>query len=113
MTTPRVVVGMDGSQGAVRALDRAAQEAQSRAAVLDVVYAVSDRDAAAPVLAYAASRLSDRHPGLPVVASVFEADVVVIGARRPPHRLGGHLGPVTHTLLHRSHCPVVIVPSRC
>ncbi|WP_334313568.1 universal stress protein [Streptomyces sp. HD] len=65
MATARVVVGMDGSQGAVRALDRAAQEARSRAAVLDVVYAVTDRDAAAPVLAYAASRLNDRRPGTP------------------------------------------------
>ncbi|MFD6286738.1 universal stress protein [Streptomyces sp. NPDC060205] len=37
------------------------------------------------------------------------ADVVVIGARH--RRLGPQLGPTAHTLLHRSHCPVLVVPT--
>ncbi|MET8247668.1 universal stress protein [Streptomyces sp. NPDC005202] len=41
-----------------------------------------------------------------------EAAVAVIGARRGIGRLDSHLGPVTHTLLHRSHCPVVVVAAR-
>lgn len=36
---------------------------------------------------------------------------VVVGAHRRADRLGSRLGPVAHTLLHRSHCPVVVVPT--
>ncbi|MFG3257579.1 universal stress protein [Streptomyces sp. NPDC048172] len=38
------------------------------------------------------------------------ADVVVLAAHRPRHRLSLQLGPVTHALLHHAHCPVVLVP---
>ncbi|MFJ8632422.1 universal stress protein [Streptomyces sp. NPDC093568] len=122
MTTARVVVGMDGSQPAVRALDRAAHEAESRAAVLDVVYAVADRDAAPPVLAYAVSRLSDRHPGLPVTASAFEGDPVeavthhgrdalltVIGCRGLGGVAGRLFGSVSLRLAARAHGPLLVV----
>ncbi|MFJ5548893.1 universal stress protein [Streptomyces sp. NPDC093225] len=37
-----------------------------------------------------------------------DADLVVVGARRRH----GHLGRVTHALLHRSRCPVAVVPVR-
>ncbi|WP_178970216.1 universal stress protein, partial [Streptomyces acidiscabies] len=46
MTRQNVVVGVDGSPGAVRALDRAAEEAVRRGTALRVVYAVRDRDEA-------------------------------------------------------------------
>ncbi len=62
MTTRHVTVGVDGSFVAVRALDRACEEAVLRGAVLDIVYAVPDLDEAGPVLASAASRVRDRHP---------------------------------------------------
>ncbi|MFF3464191.1 universal stress protein [Streptomyces sp. NPDC001984] len=37
--------------------------------------------------------------------------MVVIGGRRRAGSLRPQLGPVAHTLLHRSHCPVIVVPT--
>jgi nucleotide-binding universal stress UspA family protein len=68
MTTRHVTVGVDGSLIAVRALDRAADEAALRSTTLEIVYAVSDLDEAGPVLASALSRVRKRHPGLSVTA---------------------------------------------
>ncbi|MFF4507348.1 universal stress protein [Streptomyces sp. NPDC001401] len=51
-------------------------------------------------------------PAHALLEATREAGVVIIGAHRRPGRLGRHLGPVAHTLLHRSHCPVVVVPTR-
>ncbi|XES01250.1 universal stress protein [Streptomyces sp. S1D4-11] len=94
MTTRHVTVGVDGTLIAVRALDRAAEEAVLRGALLDIVYAVPDLDEAGPVLASAAARVRERHPGLPVTASAFEggpvqalaqhgrgAELTVVGSR--------------------------------
>ncbi|MGV9457292.1 universal stress protein [Streptomyces sp. NPDC003635] len=50
-------------------------------------------------------------PAQALLTATREADIVVIAAHRDPKRHGVHLGPVTHTLLHHSHCPVVIVPT--
>ncbi|MER5915649.1 universal stress protein [Streptomyces sp. NPDC001982] len=36
---------------------------------------------------------------------------MVIGGRRRAGSLGPQLGPVAHTLVHRSHCPVIVVPA--
>ena len=83
------------------------------------------RDASeAAVPRFTMAELRENHPAVGVETSTVrtrpaqalleatrEAGVVVIGARRPD-RLGPRLGPVTHTLLHRSHCPVVVVPTR-
>lgn len=38
------------------------------------------------------------------------AALVVIATRRRPGRVGRHLGPVTHALLHHAHAPVLLVP---
>ncbi|MER5435246.1 universal stress protein [Streptomyces sp. NPDC002588] len=72
---------------------------------------------------YVLTRLRDQHPGVTVetrtvraapadelLAATREAAVVVIGAHRRTSVLGPRLGPVAHTLLHRAHCPVVVVP---
>ncbi|WP_431946754.1 universal stress protein [Actinacidiphila sp. bgisy167] len=84
--TPRgeVVVGVDGSDPAVRALDRAADEAHRRDTALRVVHGLpwpdpgevgfgldADRErpaseAARTILDLAARRVADRHPGLTV-----------------------------------------------
>ncbi|WP_445785657.1 universal stress protein [Streptomyces malaysiensis] len=42
-----------------------------------------------------------------LLAATRGAGVVVIGA----HHRAGRLGLVAHTLLHHSHCPVVLVPT--
>ncbi|MGW7521863.1 universal stress protein [Streptomyces sp. NPDC054796] len=78
---------------------------------------------AAAVPANAVAALRAKYPDVPVrtaprcgpaggvlVEESREADVVVLGVRRARHRLGLQLGPVTHALLHHSHCPVVLVP---
>ncbi|WUU80967.1 universal stress protein [Streptomyces cellulosae] len=65
MTNRHVVVGVDGSLTAVRALDRAAVETLHRGTALRIVYAVADRDEAGPVPASAVARVHERHPELP------------------------------------------------
>ncbi len=76
MTTRHVTVGVDGTLIAVRALDRAAEEAVLRGVLLDIVYAVPRprRGRAGPGVA--AARVRRRHPGLPVTASAFEGGPV-------------------------------------
>ncbi|MFJ6835835.1 universal stress protein [Streptomyces sp. NPDC091209] len=72
---------------------------------------------------YALTRLQDRYPDVTVethtvraapaaelLAATREAAVVVIGAHRRTSVLGPRVGPVARTLLHRAHCPVVVVP---
>ncbi|MFL1897775.1 universal stress protein [Streptomyces tauricus] len=74
---------------------------------------------------YAVTRLKEQHPAVGIdtrtvrtgpahalLEATRTADIVVIGARRRIHRAGPHLGQVAHTLLHRSHCPVLVVPTR-
>ncbi|MEU9877946.1 universal stress protein [Streptomyces phaeochromogenes] len=116
MTTRHVIVGVDGSVVAVRALDLAADEAALRATTLEIVYAVPDLDEAGPVLASAASRVRYRHPRLPVVTVPAEghsatvlaergrrAALTVVGCRS----LGGFAGTVFGSVSRRlaAHAP--------
>lgn len=52
-----------------------------------------------------------RGPAQALLDATHESAVVVIGAHRRTAGPGPRLGPVAHTLLHRSHCPVVLVPT--
>ncbi|MFG2780979.1 universal stress protein [Streptomyces prunicolor] len=58
----------------------------------------------------AGSRTARTAPAQALLDATRDASVVVIGSRRPGGRHSGHLSPVAHTLLHHSHCPVVLVP---
>ncbi|MGW1503263.1 universal stress protein [Streptomyces mirabilis] len=122
MTTRHVTVGVDGTLIAVRALDRAAEEAVLRGALLDIVYAVPDLDEAGPVLASAAARVRERHPGLPVTASAFEggpvqalaqhardAELTVVGTRGLGGIAGLLLGSVSLRLAARASGPLLVV----
>ncbi len=51
-----------------------------------------------------------QQPGKALVEASRNADVAVLAAHRRPRRVGLQLGPVTHAMLHHSHCPVVLVP---
>ncbi|WP_436776442.1 universal stress protein [Yinghuangia sp. YIM S09857] len=50
------------------------------------------------------------HRGHAMVKASKDASLVVIATRRRPERLGRHLGPVTHALLHHAHAPVLLIP---
>ncbi|MCX5336614.1 universal stress protein [Streptomyces sp. NBC_00140] len=73
---------------------------------------------------FAMAAIREHHPGVEVesrtvrtsparalVEASPRAAVVVIGLHhtRGPH--GARPGPVAHALLHRSHCPVLVVPT--
>ncbi|MGW7210716.1 universal stress protein [Streptomyces sp. NPDC054837] len=122
MPDRHVVVGVDGSLVAVRALDWAVEEAVRRGTVLRIVYAVADRDEAGPVLASAVSRVHERHPGLPVEVRAVEGGAVrvlagesgdaaltVVGTRG----FGGVSGllarSVSRRLAVQAHGPLLVV----
>ncbi|MFD9043357.1 universal stress protein [Streptomyces bottropensis] len=122
MTLQHVVVGTDGSLVAVRAVDRAAAEAVRRGAGLRVVYAVPDRDEAGPVLSAAASRASERYPGLPVATVAAEGGTVqalvresehavltVVGTRGFGRLTGLMFGSVSLRLTARTRGPLLVV----
>lgn len=47
-----------------------------------------------------------------LVEAAADADLLVVGARRPTHAIGSRLGPVAHAVLHHAPCPVAVVPHR-
>ncbi|MEU9188883.1 universal stress protein [Streptomyces sp. NPDC048484] len=117
-----VVVGVDGSVIAVRALDRAAEDAVRRDTVLRVVYAVSDPDEAGPVLESAAARVRARHPGLRVVTKAVRGGVVqaltresqdaaltVVGTRGLNSIAGLMFGSVSLRLAVHARGPLLVV----
>ncbi|MFF9036099.1 universal stress protein [Streptomyces sp. NPDC014892] len=121
MTDRHVVVGVDGSLVAVRALDWAAEEAVRRGSALRVVYAVADRDEAGPVLASAAARVHERHSGLPVETRAVEGGAVralaresedavltVVGTRGFGSVSGLLAGSVSWRLAAHAHGPLLV-----
>lgn len=47
-----------------------------------------------------------------LVEAAADADLLVVGARRPTHAIGSRLGSVAHAVLHHAPCPVAVVPHR-
>ncbi|WP_329303099.1 universal stress protein [Streptomyces sp. NBC_00659] len=122
MTSHHIVVGVDGSLISVRALDWAAAEAVRHGTGLRVLYAVPDRDEAAPVLGNAVSRTRARHPELPVEAIATEesaahalaresADAVltVVGTRGLGALTGPAFGSVSLRLAALAQGPLLVV----
>ncbi|MFJ8632386.1 universal stress protein [Streptomyces sp. NPDC093568] len=117
-----VVVGVNDSLNAVRALDRASDEAARRGTQLRVVYAVHDRDEAEPVLASAATRVRERHPNLSVVTDALAGGAVrvlvresegaaltVVGTRGFGGVTGLLAGSVSLRLAAHVHGPLLVV----
>ncbi|MEV7956099.1 universal stress protein [Streptomyces sp. NPDC087532] len=137
-----VVVGVDGSEGSLRALDWAAAQAARSRVPLRVVHASLweryeglrlDSDTERPteqvlaehLVATARERAQRLGPELSVVTEVqpedpvaalvresHEAVLIVLGSRGRGHIVGMLLGSVSLALADRSHCPVVVVPAR-
>ncbi|WP_406495138.1 universal stress protein [Streptomyces sp. NBC_00846] len=137
-----VVVGVDGSEGSLRALDWAAAEAARSQHPLRVVHASlweryegmhPDSDGERPteevlaehLVATARERAQRLGPEVAVTASVepedpvaalvresHEAAMVVLGSRGRGRIAGMLLGSVSLALSGRSHCPVVVIPAR-
>ncbi|WRZ94898.1 universal stress protein [Streptomyces sp. NBC_01007] len=122
MIIRQVTVGVDGSLNAVRALDRAAEEAALRGAALNIVYAVPDMDVAGPVLATAVLRVRRRSPGLTVTVLAVpgspvralahhgrNAELTVVGTRGLGVLGALMAGSVSRRLAVRTHGPLLVV----
>jgi nucleotide-binding universal stress UspA family protein len=131
-----VAVGVDGSEGSMRALRWAAEEARVRQATLRAVtgWTYMDQpgggfdpqfgeDDARRVLDQAIDQLGDLTEGvvidrvtvcdLPARAlldQARDADLVVVGSRGLGGFRGLLLGSVSSQVVHHAPCPVVIVP---
>lgn len=137
----RVVVGLDGSEAAQRALEWALDEVRARGAVLDVVHAwdlplignigalafdpILCQDLGHEMLDEAISASDARATGVDVhrilargsAARVLiergrHADLVVVGARGRGGFAGLLLGSVSHRVAHDAPCPVVVLRER-
>jgi nucleotide-binding universal stress UspA family protein len=135
-TDAPVVVGVDGSAGAQRAAEFAADAAQSYGTSLLILYAwVGDAGwppamaqagqpppAVPDVVTQAVTDLTDKFPQLRVhpevrqhlpahealVAASKHARLVVVGSRGHGGFKGLLLGSVSQALIHHAHCPVAI-----
>lgn len=122
MTTRHIVVGVDGSVVAMRALDEASAEADRRATGLEIVYAVPGFDEAGPVLASAVARVRHRYPALAVSTAAVVGDaaealvrrgrdaaLTVVGTRALPPFAGRLLGSVSLRVAARTRSPLLVV----
>ncbi|MBP0450598.1 universal stress protein [Kitasatospora sp. RG8] len=132
---PYVVVGVDGSPSSVAALDFAFDAAARRSAALRALWVwqsqlISRLDEATAVrtlqrlLHETTAGRHHLHPDVSLTHEVIRghpveelakasehALAVVVGRRGDGGFTGMRLGSVPHGLLHRAHCPVVIVPT--
>ncbi|MGV9249710.1 universal stress protein [Streptomyces sp. NPDC003710] len=57
-------------------------------------------------------RAVEGHARKVLLDASHDADLLVVGAQRRADRFGLRIGRVAHTVLHRSACPVAVVPQR-
>jgi nucleotide-binding universal stress UspA family protein len=135
----KIVVGIDGSPAAARALDWALDEARLRGCALQVMYAfpalVSFAGTTAheyyPQVEKEAREVFDRalatlpaDPGVPVertlvagspagqlIEASHGAALLVVGSRGIGGFRGMLIGSVSTQCVHHAHCPVVVVKS--
>lgn len=135
----RIVVGVDGSNCAFRALDHAAQQAARSGALLHVVcvYHLPVEDAgiipiglieevAASVVHQALDRVSEIEPSVtakgelvfgspgPTLAELSrEAVELVVGTKGLGHVVGEFLGSVSEYVVHHAPCTTTVVREEC
>ncbi|MET7680420.1 universal stress protein [Streptomyces sp. NPDC005423] len=137
----RVVVGVSGDGKESPAVRFAADEARRRGVPLEAVRAwrcpahestahpLSAAEVARPHEEHAAEALEQAVRDLPadvelhrhtvegharrvLLDAAADADLLVVGAKRRDSAFGLQLGRVAHAVLHRSSCPVAVVPHR-
>jgi nucleotide-binding universal stress UspA family protein len=135
----RIVVGVDGSESAERAMERAVAEAIESGALLHIVSVrdVSDamgstrgtsprdvlEDASAVALGEALMRVNELEPSLvvkgqlelgevgPVLVQLsWDASLLVVGWQGRGGHAGANLGSASEYCAQHSHCPLAIVP---
>jgi nucleotide-binding universal stress UspA family protein len=129
---PRVVVGVDGSEGGRRALEWAVREAASLEAILEVHAAYGTgyvfltagevKLRLNDLLNEARTQVAELEPGITVetfphegdpakvlIDASFGADLVVVGSRGLGGFAGLLLGSVSQQCALHAHCPVLIV----
>jgi len=132
-----IVVGVDGSEHSLWALDWAADEAERRRVPLQVLHVNFWTDEALRLPAFAeqdqidseelrtaVDRAEKRHPGVNVVGrrcappaaealvdASRTAELVVVGTRGLGLMENLTLGSVSHYVACHAHCPVVLVPA--
>jgi nucleotide-binding universal stress UspA family protein len=135
----RIVVGVDGSEGAQRSLHWALTEARLRHARVDVVHAwhfpysvgapyvplatndFNFEDDARVILDHAldaedttgveVNRLLACGPAVPMLLEAAKgAELLVVGSRGRGGFTGLLLGSVSQQVLHHAPCPVVVIP---
>lgn len=113
-----LVVGVDGSDSSLAAVDWAVDEASLHGIPLRL-----REERASAALEDALRETVLEHPQVEVRRQVVEgpahrvlltaatgADLIVVGARRRQGHFGLQLGRIAHTLLHHAQCPVAVVP---
>ena len=132
MSGHRIVVGIDGSEESMRALDWAAAEADRSGASLEIQTAYEPgyefithdevQRSMARIIEEAMARVQKVHPGLATVSGTHEAppatvlidasegaDLLVVGSRGEGGFKGLLLGSVSQKCSLHSHCPITIV----
>ncbi|MEV5875419.1 universal stress protein [Streptomyces sp. NPDC052101] len=121
MTIP-LVVGVDGSEGSLEAVDWAADEAARHGVPLRLLHAAAGEREASEVVDAASARARRRAPAVPLSSEVSREDAasalidigrnafaLVLGSRGSGDLDGMLLGSVSLGVVARADCPVVVV----
>ena len=107
MSTYRIVVGVDGSDGGQRALRWAVHEAAARNGSVQVVTAWAPAASDAPP---AATEVVRGRAVDALTAAARDADLLVLGSHGHGRLHHAALGSVSDACVRKSACPVVILP---
>jgi nucleotide-binding universal stress UspA family protein len=139
LSTYRIVVGVDGSDGSDRALRWAIREAAGRGGTVQAVIAwiwdgvdgaviakthpAEERARAEQTLAEAVTAATTAHPGVAVAADAVEgppgrvltqaadgADLLVLGSHGHSRLYHAVLGSITQACIRAATCPVLVIP---
>ncbi|AVV45707.1 universal stress protein [Streptomyces sp. ID05-04B] len=121
MTIP-LVVGVDGSEASLEAVDWAADEAARHGVPLRLLHAAAGECEASDVIAMASLRAGERAPSVRLSSEVLREDpaaalvdegrnafALVLGSRGLGGLAGMLLGAVSLAVAARADCPVVVV----